>query len=82
MRTLFNHTRRPPGRHNQEDKAMNAEFTYTALARLLNAVEEVKQCPDRAADPDWIAHLILSAEASEMLELARMLRHAARGEQQ
>lgn len=55
---------------------MNAEFTYTALARLLNAVEEVKQVPERALDPEWIEHLILSAEAPEIRELARFLRHA------
>ena len=57
---------------------MNAEFTYTALAALLNAVEEIEQ--NFAAGEltaEVVAHLVECANRPEIRELARQARRAA-----
>jgi hypothetical protein len=60
---------------------MNAEFTYTALATLLNAVEEIEQ--NFAAGEltaEMVAHLVQSANRPEIRELARRIRREAAAE--
>lgn len=58
---------------------MNKPATYTRLATLLNAVEEVAQTfAAGELDADVIAHLLDCANRPEIRELARELRHAAK----
>ena len=59
---------------------MTAEFRYTAMASLLNAVDEVAQCyaTDGAITVDVLEHLVRSANRAEIQDLARELRQAAK----
>jgi predicted transcriptional regulator len=59
---------------------MKNEFTYTALATLLNAVEEISQNFFAGElDADMVAHLVQCAQRQEIRELARQLRQLADG---
>jgi len=57
---------------------MTANTAYTALASLLNAVEEIQQnFATGTMDEEMVAHLVERANSPEIREIARKARRAA-----